>query len=122
MGNTVMQRMSFIDVTSRTIQRPESVDRIGKTVREGEISKQDFYERYCSFPSNVTVVSFAIDSYGHWGDIFVNFLKDQCAKATCDKVMIKEYNKLINQARVWIQLAQLRGKAKIISKLLMEGV
>lgn len=121
MEDPVRGIVKVLDVTHRSLKVPESKDKIGCSIKDGEKSKFIFYQKFCSFPSHVKVIPFAIDSYGAWGGEFQRFLKSECHEATCGIDQAK-YNMLINQARDKITVAHARAVARVVKTGIIECV
>jgi hypothetical protein len=115
-GDIILNDTKIIDVTTRTVSNPESINRVGKTVRRGEKDKYRFYEKHCLFPAGIALVPFSIDSYGRWGEVFKSFLKSECYLATGGND-VKKYNWLITRSRDRIQVAHTNALGKSLMHL-----
>ena len=64
------------------------------------------------------MIPFAIDTYGAWGCDFGKYLKAKCSQATCDKLQLEEYNRMLWESKCRIQFAHARAMAGVVRKML----
>jgi len=121
-GDSVLKELKLIDVTHKCLECPDSVMDIGRTVEIGELRKDEFYQKICVFPQGVSLIPFSIDSYGRWGQRFKAFIKTEFASATCGKLDIRAYNRMISRARSIIQVAHVRAAGVALKKCLDESI
>ena len=87
---------------------------IGKTVKDGEKDKHDFYDKNFIFPHGTTMVPFVIDTYGRWGDKAHQWLEKECRDAAGNDN--KLYNELVSRSREVISLAHARGLGRTLER------
>jgi hypothetical protein len=87
----------LVAVRHCSMRKAHNAEDVGRTVRLGEIDKEEAYAKNYDLPKGVTGVPFAIDSHGKWGDKAKAFIERICREATGDDK--KAYDFLVTAAR-----------------------
>lgn len=116
-SNMFLKKIHLIDVTVCSIKEPRNSGEIGITLANGETRKLKHYNEFCTFPSQVTLLPFAIDTYGGWGKSFDKYLKEVCSETAGGKKN-NAYSRLLWEAKCSIQIAHARAVSRNIRNAL----
>ena len=100
----------MIDVRTCAITPNTASD--GVPVTKGEAEKHQDYKKKCDMPKGMTLLPFAIDTQGRWGEEFSNFLSAYCKSAAPDDA--KLYNFFITRARNTIAVAHAEAVGTLV--------
>jgi len=112
--NIVEKTTIILDV--RTCAMPASGVRIKdlNPLQIGARDKYDHYAKTCEFPAHVKLIPICVDTYGRFGNEFLEFLSWYCKRAAKgDQVF---YDLLITRARTIIAAAHANSVGRILRR------